>query len=295
MRRTRRLAAFVTATAFLTSITSWGFAEPVKLAEKTPIRLRILREMTSGKVKVGEAVPYDVRDEIKDSAGRVLVAVGARGLGKVTVSKRRGMLGKQGKLEFTVESAEAVDGTLVPLRASVENRGKSNKGAVIASALLLTVLAVFVNGKDVTVKEGTEVVAYVDRDVTIDPALSRAGGAVVPVQLTAGAPAVLQAPDAKFTIVSSILAGSNVVGEVRNDGPNAAAAEIIVFVRKDGAAVGAGTATIGPLAVNEKKSFSVAIQGAVDGTISVEANAKAISPAPAAPIAQPGGAVVVSP
>jgi|GEM_PF-1888407 len=142
-------------------------ANMIVLKEGTPILLRTTKKLISGKEPEGSTVHYNVARDVLGRDRQVLVEYGAHGYGKVTESRKRGMLGRNGKLEFTVESVEAVDGTPIPLRGSEEASGKSNKGVVIATALLLTVLAVFVHGKDVTIPEGTEVAAYVDRDTPI--------------------------------------------------------------------------------------------------------------------------------
>lgn len=273
--------------------TGIAHGEPVLLAERTPVKLRIMSQLTSGKSKVGEAVNLMVCEAIKDSQGRVLVADGAKAVGKVTVSKKRGMFGRQGKLEFTVESVQAVDGGQVPLRAQIENSGKSNRGVVIASALLLSVLSVFVHGRDVTVKEGTEFVAYVDKDTLVDPLKSPSASPVVqtspaPTPNLPSSPVPQPAqPSARFVVLTSLLAGTNVVGELKNEGPEPAAAEVIVLIKKDDKAVGAGTVMLDKLDVGEKRSFSVAIQGSTDGTVSIEVWPKTLSTAPAAPNAGP--------
>ncbi len=141
----------------------------VTLKERTPVLLRTTKEMVSGKVPVGSTVTFVVARDVFGPNNEMLIEYGAPAYGKVTRSRKRGMLGRRGKLEFTVESVMAADGTAVPLRASEKASGKSNKGVVIASALVLTVFAIFVHGKDVTVPEGTEVAAYVDRDTLINP------------------------------------------------------------------------------------------------------------------------------
>lgn len=277
----QRTACIVLVLMVLGSVNMVAVAEPVKLAEKTPIRLKTLNKMTSGKVKVGEAVPYEMLEDVKDKSGRILIAYGAKGLGKVTVSKKRGMLGKQGKLEFTVESVQAVDGTGVPLRASMESSGKSNKGTVIAAALLLTVLAVFVQGKDVTIKEGTEIMAYVDHDTMIDPSPSSQpaqAGVESAGSVAASSPTL---PDAKLSVVSSLIAGTNVVGEIRNEGPNACSAEVIALIKKDGKAVGAGSLVLERVETGQTRAFSISIQGSTDGELTVSANVKPL------PVAKP--------
>jgi len=143
-------------------------AEPVTVKEGTPVFLRTMESMTSGRIAEGAGVRLTVGRDVRGPGGRVLIAYGADAYGKVTESNKRGMLGKQGRLAFTVERVEAVDGTSVPLRAQLRTSGKSNKGTVVAAALLLTVLAVFVHGRDVTIPADTEVVGYVDSDTVIN-------------------------------------------------------------------------------------------------------------------------------
>ena len=150
--------------------------QPAVIKEGTVVMLRTTESMTSG-ISTGTAVRYKVARDVLAPDGRVLIAFGADAYGKVTDSRKRGMLGKNGRLSFSVEFAEAVDKTQVPLRAKQSSSGKSNQGVMIASVLLLSVFAVFVNGRDVTVPADTEIAAYVDHDTAIGAAgAPRPGG-----------------------------------------------------------------------------------------------------------------------
>jgi hypothetical protein len=149
--------------------------QQVTLKEGTPLLLRTTKEMVSGKVAKGSSVDYIVARDVLGPEKRVLVEYGAHAYGKVTTSNKRGMFGKNGKLEFTVESVTAADGTNIPLRGSEGKSGQNNTGAVVVTALFLSVLAVFVNGRDVTIPEGTEVAAYVDKDTIITTSTIRSG------------------------------------------------------------------------------------------------------------------------
>lgn len=252
-------------------------AAPVKIAERTPVKVRLLQTLTSGKAQEGQAVEFEVRDKVLGPNGELLAGVGAKASGKVTLSKKRGMLGKSGKLEFTVDSMQAVDGTQVPLRANLENSGKDNQNVVIASALLLSVFAVFVNGQDITVKEGTELLAYVDRDTMVDPAKAIPGAPgldTAPAVVSQLVPSTPPAPVAKFSVVSQFATGSHVMGEIKNVGEQASGAEVVVFIKKDGNIVGAGSAEIPSIAAGEKHAFNVLIEGSTKGTVSIDVNAK---------------------
>ncbi|MHB1459574.1 MAG: hypothetical protein ACYC0V_21905 [Armatimonadota bacterium] len=240
-------------------------SEPLKIAEGTPIKLELTRSLTSGKVKTGEAVTYRTREDIIIN-GEVVIAKGAKGLGKVTVSKRRGMLGKKGKLEFTVESVTAINGVPVPLRTSIENSGKSNSGAVIASALLLTVFAVFISGRDITIKEGTEIVAYVDTDTLIDVKSNSKN------TTTSSNGDNVNTPNAKFTLTSSFTADKKIIGEIQNDGLESANAEVIILIRSNDKVVGAGSCIVEQVKPGEKRSFNAPIDGITDGTADIKIN-----------------------
>jgi hypothetical protein len=140
---------------------------PVVLKEGSPVLLHTSDKMVSGQVAEGAAVRFKVARDVLGPEGKVLIAYSGHAQGRVTRSRRRGMFGKAGQLEFNVETATAVDGTTVPLRATQQMAGKDNKGTVIATALLLTVFTVFVNGKDVELPAGSEIAAYVDHDTEI--------------------------------------------------------------------------------------------------------------------------------
>jgi|WetSurMetagenome_2_1015567.scaffolds.fasta_scaffold70294_2 hypothetical protein len=145
----------------------------IVLKEGTPLLLLTTKKLVSGKEQEGATVNYTVARDVLSPNKKVLVELGAPAYGKITKSRKRGMLGKNGKLEFTVESVEAVDGTTIPIRGSEQVSGRNNSGVVAASVLLFTVLAVFVNGRDIEIPEGTEVAAYVDRDALIDASFAK--------------------------------------------------------------------------------------------------------------------------
>ena len=250
-------------------------SEPLKIAEGTPIKLELTQTLTSGKAKEGEAVTYRTRDDILVN-GEIVIAKGAKGLGKVTESKRRGMLGKKGKLEFTVESVTAMNGTPVPLRTSIKNSGKSNSGAVIVSALLLSVFAVFVSGRDVTIKEGTEIIAYVDTDTLID---LKSGTKNAPVVSTVDNTTT---PNATFTLTSSFTSDKKIIGEIQNGGLESANAEVIILIRSNDKVVGAGSCILEQVKPSEKRSFNAPIDGSTNGTADIKINVmsnKSSSPA----------------
>jgi hypothetical protein len=162
--------AAVNAALATLNIVSKADAGGTVLAERTPIHLILGQNIKSGHDLKGASIWYRVAEPVLAADGRVLIAEGAVAHGAVLRSEKRRMFGKPGKLEIGVNSVPAVDGTLIPLRAieDISARGRSNADAVTATALLLTPVTLFVKGRDVTLKEGTEITAYVDHDVRLD-------------------------------------------------------------------------------------------------------------------------------
>jgi len=154
-----------------------GAAPAATLTDGTPVLLQTMDKLVSGQVAEGSTVRYRVARDVLAPDGSILVAYGSTAQGKVTRSRKRGMFGKAGQLEFTVDSVEGADGTAVPLRSQQAMAGKSHQGTVIATALLLSVFTVFIHGRDIELPPNTEITAYIDRDTVIQkPQPAPAGG-----------------------------------------------------------------------------------------------------------------------
>jgi type IV secretory pathway VirB10-like protein len=143
-------------------------SKKVELPSGTKIKLELADEVSSKTAEEGDEVVYFVKEDVLSSNKEVLIKKGSRAIGKVTAAKRARSFGRKGKLEFTVEEVEAVDGTLVPLRSSVNKDGKGRVGTMVAVTALVSVFGVFIKGKNVTVKQGTIVDAYVDDNLMIE-------------------------------------------------------------------------------------------------------------------------------
>lgn len=153
-------------------------ADKVTIPERTEVKLSLKKELKSGDVKEGAEVPFEVVRDVLGSKNELLIRAGTPAYGKVTESKRRGILGKPGKLNFTCDYIRVADGTRIPLRSqSLASKGKDNQTAAIATAVFLAPIAIFMNGKDVTMKEGTEFAMFIDANTTVpNPANAPSGG-----------------------------------------------------------------------------------------------------------------------
>ena len=161
MKKWLMLAAFALHTLCLSGASAKSV--PVALTSGTKIKLELATELKSNKSHEGDEVVYYVQQAVL-SGKDVLIKKGARATGKVTRAKGAKSFGRKGKLEFTAEEVEAADGSKILLRSTTEKNGKGRGNTVVAVTLLVSVLGVFIKGKNVTVPKATIVDAYVDDD-----------------------------------------------------------------------------------------------------------------------------------
>lgn len=199
-------------------------ADKALIPDGTPVHFAILKDLKSGGSKAGEVVPFAVTRDVYGPNRTLLIAADTPAFGKILQSNRRGMFGQGGKLKFTIDYILVPDQTHIPLRADPQLvRGQDNRGSAIATAVLLNVFGVFVNGRDVSVKKGQEFTMYVDAPghapsplappVLVPPVLgARPPAPMAALPRTAAAPAIpAGAPQSLFVFANGGLAVGTVV------------------------------------------------------------------------------------
>jgi hypothetical protein len=142
-------------------------ARAATIKEGTPLLLSTQQRMVSGETPEGSTVLYKVERDVIGPDGKVLIAAGSTARGKVMKSEGSGFFGRSGALNLSLETVDAVDGTLIPIRSVRSSTGNDSEDMVIVGAVLLSVFFVFMEGDDVEIPAGTIVTAYVDRDANI--------------------------------------------------------------------------------------------------------------------------------
>ncbi len=152
-------------------------AVPVKpnmLLDGTPVKLRIGRNVSSADAKVGENVDFEVLDEVQ-VMGAVVIAKGATASATVTEAQPKRRMGREGKLEMTLDYVRLVDNEKAALKATEGGKGGSNvgkmTGAIVATAIFTlggSALFLFMHGKDITIPKGAELTAYINGDMPLD-------------------------------------------------------------------------------------------------------------------------------
>jgi len=149
---------------------------PILLMDGTPIKIRLNRTMSSADASVGQPVDFTVTEDVSVN-GTIVIPKGSAAMGKVTEAQPKRRMGRAGKLEIVLTYVRLADTETVPVRAVKEVKGKNAAVGmtvgIVATGLLFfpaAPLFLLMKGKDITVPEGAEVVAYVDGDRKLEAA-----------------------------------------------------------------------------------------------------------------------------
>lgn len=154
------------------------------LQDGTPVKLRTNRNLSSADDKTGATIDFEILEDVK-IGDTLVIQRGGVALGTVTRGKPKGRMGKGGKLDINIDSVRLVSGEKVAMRAVKETKGGSHTGAmtgaIVATSILFFPAApffLFMKGKDITIPKGTEITAYINGDIALEP------GRFNPVQTT---------------------------------------------------------------------------------------------------------------
>lgn len=138
------------------------------LKEGTEVKLKFLDALSSRTATDGDPVNLELDEPLK-VGDVVVVKPGAKAVGEVTNAKKAGMMGRAGDLSIRLDHLVA-DDTRVKLRGSKGKEGEGKEGTAVALTVLFGPIGLIKHGKNVEVKPGTPLTAYVDEDVALPPA-----------------------------------------------------------------------------------------------------------------------------
>ena len=138
------------------------------LREGTDVKLKFADDLSSKTAADGDPVTLILDEDVK--VGDVVVAkAGCKAVGEITNAKKAGMMGKAGELNLRLEHLTVGD-TRVRLRGSKGKEGEGKVGTAVALTVLFGPIGLIKHGKNVEVKAGTPLSAYVDEDAQLEPA-----------------------------------------------------------------------------------------------------------------------------
>jgi hypothetical protein len=155
----KSVVATAPTTATTTTTTS---AEKPMLKDGSDVHLKFAQDISSRTAAEGDPVNLVLDEDLK--IGDVVVAkAGAKAVGTVTHVKKAGMMGKPGELNMRLEYL-LINDARVRIRGSKGKEGEGKEGTAVALTVLFGPLGLIKHGKNVDVKEGTPLPAYLDQD-----------------------------------------------------------------------------------------------------------------------------------
>ena len=179
------------------------------LEDGTPIKLRLTRNLSSADATTGDRVDFEVLEDVKVK-DVIVVPRGGLALATITEAEHKRRMARGGKLDVNIDDVRLVDGEKAPLRAVKEAKGGGHTGAMTGAMIGTAIvffpaapLFLFMHGKDITIPKGTEITAYVNGDIPLDPARFTAQGKaaadtnVLPLAAANGADPAFSSVDVK--------------------------------------------------------------------------------------------------
>jgi hypothetical protein len=123
----------------------------------TPIKVRLLKTISSTNAHVGDAVEFEVMEEVV-LEGVPVVTKGAKASGVITEAESKKRFGHSGKISFNISLVDLSNGEKAPLRGHQEATGPSSTSSADAVVPLSS-------GKDASIPKDTEFTAMVAGDV----------------------------------------------------------------------------------------------------------------------------------
>jgi hypothetical protein len=173
--------------------------EPSKgfvLEDGTPIKLVLSENLSSASAHTGDLVAFETVEDVKVQ-GVAVIPRGSNAWATITDAQHKRRLGRAGHLDLNIDKVRLADGEKVLLRAVAGGSGGGHQGAMIGAMVATSIvtlggsaLFLLMHGKDKKIPEGTQVTAFIQGDVTLDPA-KFTPDALAP-KLVAPAPAATQ-------------------------------------------------------------------------------------------------------
>jgi hypothetical protein len=137
----------------------------LQLDDGMPLIVTPTGDISSADDETGQAVTFTLVQDCKVD-GIVLISKGTLVNGKIEKAEHSKMLGKQGILEVSFSDTKAIDGTVLPVRATVDRKGNVAKnGKDKVASILPYGIGMLRNGKDAVLPAGAPLTIFVDGTV----------------------------------------------------------------------------------------------------------------------------------
>ncbi|WP_433967009.1 hypothetical protein [Tunturiibacter gelidiferens] len=138
------------------------------LRDGTDVNLQFAQDLSSKTASEGDPVTLTLVDDLK--VGNIVVAkAGDKAIGEVTKAEKSGMMGKAGELNIRLNYLKAGD-TKIKLRGTKGKEGESGTTGAVVLTVLFGPIGLIKHGKNVEIKQGQSLHAFVGDDIALVPA-----------------------------------------------------------------------------------------------------------------------------
>lgn len=144
-------------------------ASIVTIPAGTPIVLRNLETIDSSNITNGSSIVFKtINDIVVDN--KVVIKAGSNVDAQVSYAKKKNYAGIAGEITISDFMVKAVDGTYIPLKATLSSKGEEKIAISVGLGLLICVLFLLMKGEDAVIPAGTTKSVYTMMDVKINTA-----------------------------------------------------------------------------------------------------------------------------
>jgi hypothetical protein len=138
------------------------------LRDGTDVNLVFAQDLSSKTASEGDPVTLTLVDDLK--VGNIVVAkAGDKAIGEVTKAEKLGMMGKAGDLNIRLNYLKAGDNK-IKLRGTKGKEGESGTTGAVVLTVLFGPIGLIKHGKNVEIKQGQSLHAFVGDDIALVPA-----------------------------------------------------------------------------------------------------------------------------
>lgn len=138
-----------------------------ELPQGTQLKAKLIETIKGGSVEVGQQVKFELAEPLI-FGDVVYLHKGLKISGFITDAKASGVLGRKGKLAFSINYLYLPDGKVIKLRGEQQKKLNGSGVTVAAASVLLTPVALLIPGKGAKYEEGTLFDVWTDENIMLN-------------------------------------------------------------------------------------------------------------------------------
>lgn len=141
--------------------------DTVILPAGTPIVLRNVEAIDSSNITNGSSVMFKVVNDVM-ADDKIVIKAGSVVDAQVNYAKKKNYAGIAGEITVSDFAVRAVDGTYIPLRATLNSKGEDKMVLSIGLGLFICILFLLMQGDDAVIPSGTTKSVYTITEAKIN-------------------------------------------------------------------------------------------------------------------------------